>query len=54
MNSQHNIDLEVADLMGDIETMADGNALGCYACCGSASSFWGGACASSTSSYSYC
>ena len=49
MNNKE-VDLEVADMMGDIETVADGNALGCYFCASTASSATGCAATASTAS----
>jgi|GEM_PF-2171054 len=50
MMSNKEVDLEVVDMMGDIETVADGNALGCYFCASTASTATG--CAATASSAS--
>lgn len=50
MMSNKEVDLEVVDMMGDIETVADGNALGCYFCASTASSATGCAATASTAS----
>ena len=50
MMSNKEVDLEVVDMIGDIETVADGNALGGYFCASTASTATG--CAATASSAS--